>query len=100
MIFLPGSEYVVVVILSVLALAGCLLLSVLVGAGAFRLSQEIISKTEAYKRMERGEMNADRWWFEFRSWAGAAMFGSFVVFVYVALGPTFTLIKLILKGGC
>jgi hypothetical protein len=98
--FLPGSEYVVVLVLSVLALAGCLLLSVLVGAGAFRLSQEIVRKTEAYKRLQRGEMNADRWWFNFKAWAGTAMFGSFVVFVYVALGPTVALIKLIFKGGC
>ena len=94
---LPGASYIVIVLAGLVGLALCLGLSVFIGSLALNVSEALIERTNAWKMHRRGDKNTDRWWFNTKSWAGTFMFGSFIVFVYVLVGPYFALIKYI--GG-
>ena len=87
MLLLPGSVFVIAFIVGVLGTFACTLAALVVGAGVFQLSQVIIKRTQAYRRLQEGQMNADRWWFNFSAWAGTFAIGTFIVCVYAIVGP-------------
>ena len=94
---LPGAGYILILLVGLVGVVACAFLSLFIGSLTLSTSEFLIERTNAYKMHRRGTKDTDRWWFNTRSWAGAFMFGSFIVFIYVFVGPYSTFIKYI--GG-
>ena len=84
---LPGAAPVAAFVFGVVVVSICLILAFFMGILARHAAEYIVKDTQAYRIYEAGAINAYRWWFNFSAWAGSFMIGSFIVFVYTAIGP-------------
>jgi len=95
--FLPGAEYILVVLFLFFTVFLLGAVAFVMGDVVRRLADAIIERTKAWQLYQNGATPTKyHWWFETAHIAGVAMIVSFAILGYVAYGPVKGLIKLLI----